>query len=467
MKRIFILLLILTFALANNAKPKRQQVLWPDGSPMDAFFQDTKKVNVEALGKQYVITDYGVKKDSTLVQTKAIQAVIDLCASEGGGVIVIPDGTFLSGSLFFKQGTHLYVKGRLKGSDRIRDFRLLETRMEGQTLQYFAALINADGLDGFCITGDGAKTDWTETPNELGFTSQQSCIDGNGLMYWEEFWLRRMYNKACTNLEAMRPRLVYLSNCKNVTVQDVNLINSPFWTNHLYRCDHVRYLDNFIYAPTKGVVPPGDTKQHGAPSSDAIDLDVCHDVLVHGCYMQVNDDAVVIKGGKGTWADKAPENGPVYNVLVKQCRYGKAHGCLTLGSESIHDWNIVLSDIKINGVNRVLWLKMRPDTPQHYEKIRIENVTGSCTSFLVVRPWTQFFQPGDREDMPLSICNDITFKDIDVDTQDFFDVGTSDKYKLLNFTFDNCKVRDKKQSFDPTMIEGCVIRKLYINGIEK
>ena len=467
MKRIFLLLLILTFALANTAKPKGQQTLWPDGSQMDAFFQDTKKVDVGKLGKQYVITNHGVKKDSTLVQTEAIQAVIDRCASEGGGVIVIPEGTFLSGALFFKQGTHLYVKGRLKGSDRIRDFRLLETRMEGQTLQYFAALINADGLDGFCITGDGAKLDWAETPNELGFTSQQSCIDGNGFVYWEEFWLRRMYNKACTNLEAMRPRLVYLSNCRNVTLQDVNLINSPFWTNHLYRCERVRYLDNFIYAPPKGVIPPGDTKQHGAPSSDAIDLDVCHDVLVHGCYMQVNDDAVVIKGGKGTWADKDPNNGPVYNVLVKQCRYGKAHGCLTLGSESVHDWNIVLSDIKINGVNRVLWLKMRPDTPQHYEKIRIENVSGSCTSFLVVRPWTQFFKPGDREDMPLSRCNDITFQDIDVDTQDFFDVGTSDKYKLLNFTFDNCKVSDKKQSFDPTMIEGCVTRKLYINGEER
>ena len=69
--------------------------------------------------------------------------------------------------------------------------------------------------------------------------------------------------------------------------------------------------------------------------------------------------------------------------------------------------------------------------------------------------------------MPLSRCNDIPFQDIDVDTQDFFDVGTSDKYKLLNFTFDNCKVSDKKQSFDPTMIEGCVTRKLYINGVEK
>ena len=171
------------FALFGNAKTK----LWPDGTKMDAFFNNTTKVDIKTLGKQYVITDCGVKNDSTLMQTAAIQAVIDRCASEGGGVVVIPEGTFLTGSLFFKQGTHLYVKGRIKGSDRIRDFRLLETRMEGQTLQYFAALINADGLDGFCIIGDGAKLDWDETPNELGFTTQQSCIDGNGFNYWEEF----------------------------------------------------------------------------------------------------------------------------------------------------------------------------------------------------------------------------------------------------------------------------------------
>ena len=167
MKKILSLILIAILSLPSSAKKE----LWPDGSKMDAFFSNTKKVDVASLGRQYIITDYGVKRDSMLVQTEAIQAVIDRCAGEGGGVIVIPDGTFLSGSLFFRQGTNLYVKGRLKGSDRIRDFRLLETRMEGQTLQYFAALINADGLDGFCITGDGAKLDWDETPGELGFSS--------------------------------------------------------------------------------------------------------------------------------------------------------------------------------------------------------------------------------------------------------------------------------------------------------
>ena len=87
------------FALFGNAKTK----LWPDGTEMDAFFGNTTKVDVKTLGKQYIITDFGVKNDSTLMQTAAIQAVIDQCASVGGGVVVIPKGTFLSGSLFFKQ----------------------------------------------------------------------------------------------------------------------------------------------------------------------------------------------------------------------------------------------------------------------------------------------------------------------------------------------------------------------------
>ena len=137
----------------------------------------------------------------------------------------MPRGFVVSGSLFFKPGTHLLIEdnGELRGSDRIRDFKLVKTRMEGQTLDYFAALVNADGVDGFTITGPGT-------------------INGNGQAYWEEFWIRRKFNKNCTNLEALRPRNVYISNSRNVTVQDVRIINSPFWTNHLYKCENVRYL---------------------------------------------------------------------------------------------------------------------------------------------------------------------------------------------------------------------------------
>lgn len=76
---------------------------WPDGTEMDAWFGKKEKVDVKQLGRPYVITDYGVVADSTLVQTAAIQRVIDRCADEGGGVIVIPEGTFLSGHSFLNK----------------------------------------------------------------------------------------------------------------------------------------------------------------------------------------------------------------------------------------------------------------------------------------------------------------------------------------------------------------------------
>lgn len=440
MKRTFFYLLLCAVCLGVNAKKvkKQTQPLWPDGTPIAEWFNDTTKVDVNTLGKKYVITEYGVKNDSTIVQTDAIQKVIDLAASNGGGVIVIPRGTYLSGSLFFKQGTHLYVEegGTLKGSDRIANFKILETRIEGQTCKYFSALVNADGIDGFVIAGKGT-------------------INGDGRHYWEEFWIRRQWNRECTNKDAQRPRLTYISNCKNVTVQDVHLINSPFWTNHIYKSDHARYIDCYIYAPTSGIK---------APSSDAIDIDVCHDVLVHGCYMNVNDDAVVLKGGKGTWADKDANNGPNYNILIQNCHYGTVHGCLTLGSESVHDRNVIIRNCHADNANRVIWLKMRPDTPQHYEYVTVENFTGKTGSFLVVRPWTQFFQPENREDMPLSTCNNIVMKNINMECKNFFDVGASDKYKLIDFTFENIDVKDQKNALTKDIIENTIIKNMKING---
>ena len=440
MKKFAFVLMFLSLTVMT-AEGKTE--LWPDGTEIPAWFADTTRVDVSGL-KRYVVTDYGVDRYGDGVQTEALQAVIDRCAREGGGVVVIPRGVFLSGSLFFKPGTHLLIEegGELKGSDRIRDFKLLKTRMEGQTLDYFAALVNADGVDGFTITGPGT-------------------INGNGQKYWEEFWIRRKYNPQCTNMEAMRPRNVYISNSKNVTVQDVKIINSPFWTNHLYRCEYVRYLGCFIYAPTEGVTPVDPRR--GGPSTDAIDLDVCSNVLIHGCYMHVNDDAVVLKGGKGTWADKDPNNGPCRNIIIEDCTYGKVHGCLTLGSESLDDRNVILRRINVKSATRVLWLKMRPDTPQHYEYVTVEDIIGNCGSFLVVRPWTQFFKPEGREDMPLSRCNNIVMRNIRMDCKNFFDVGTSDKYRLNDFTFENITVSDETDAFDKTVIENTKVKNVIIN----
>ena len=397
--------------LSQERTSMPSQEFLPDGTPMPAFLTDTSRVSLEGK-RRYVLTRYGVCRDSTKVQTRRIQKVIDR-AARSGGVVVVPKGVFMSGSLFFRPGTHLLLEegAVLKGSPEIDDYVFGPSRMEGQSLDYFAALVNADGVDGFTICGPGA-------------------IDGNGKDFWQEFWDRRKANPKITNLEVHRPRLVFISNSSGVTVQDVILRNSGFWTNHLYKCDHVRYLGCTIVAPTENVK---------APSSDAIDIDYCHDVLVDRCYMSVNDDGVVLKGGKGTWADTMAVNGPNYNVLVQNCRFRRTHGCLTLGSESLYNRNIIMRNCTVEDVQRVLWLKLRPDTPQHYEFVTVEGIRGTCRNFVVAKPWTQFYSRSERPDMPVSRCNDILLKDIDVVAKRrFSDVVESPDYIIENLNYLRC-----------------------------
>lgn len=153
----------------------RTQEFFPDGTPIDQWFYGTDVPGLEELGRQYVLTQHNILDDGR-VHTAEIQQLIDTAAEEGGGVIVVPAGTYLTGSLFFRQGVNLYVGegGTLKGSDDISDYKVCETRIEGETCQYFAALINADGLDGFtCAVPEPS----TETVSRHG---RHSGSDGPG-----------------------------------------------------------------------------------------------------------------------------------------------------------------------------------------------------------------------------------------------------------------------------------------------
>ncbi len=127
--------LLLTAILLLNLNAFAQEV-FPDGTPISNWFRQNEPTDLKKLGKPYRITDYNIVNDSTVIQTAKIQAVIDKAYQNGGGVVTIPKGTFLSGSLFFKQGTHLFLEegAKLKGSDDISNFPIVMTRMEGQTL---------------------------------------------------------------------------------------------------------------------------------------------------------------------------------------------------------------------------------------------------------------------------------------------------------------------------------------------
>ncbi len=410
------LILILALACAGAVLCRAEN--WPDGSKMDKWFsQGPAKISgKEAV--RYVITDYGVASDSTLLQTEKIQAVIDKAAEEGGGTIVIPKGTFLTSSLFFKSKTHLYLEkdAVLKGSDDVSDYAIVPVHIEGVIQNYIAALINAYDVDGFSVYGEGT-------------------IDGNGLRFWRDFWTRRRVNPACTNLEALRPRLFYAAKSRNVTLDGVTLKNPGFWTTHFYKCEYVLINNITLFAPREPVP---------APSSDGVDVDACNNVHIIGSRFQNSDDLIAIKGGKGPWADKDPDNGTNSNILVENCWFGPGSALVTFGSECVGGRNIILRNCEAAGSSRVLWLKMRPDTPQNYEYILVENIKGTVGNFFYVHPWTQFFDLKDRKDIPMSYGRHITMRNCEVTcTRKAIDVVENpDQYELEDVVIENNKITE-------------------------
>ena len=396
--------------------------VWPDGSKMDKWFTSKVETLRGQQARRFVLTDHGVVKDSTLLQTQAIQKVIDLAAEQGGGTIVVPEGVYLTSSLFFKSGTHLYLeKGAvLKGSDDVSDYAIVPVHIEGVIQPYIAALVNAYDVDGFSVRGEGV-------------------IDGNGLRYWRDFCTRRKVNPKCTNLEALRPRLFYAAGSNNVTLEGVTLRNPGFWTTHFYKCDHVRIKDIVIFAP-KSPVP--------APSSDGVDVDACNNVHISGCRFQKSDDLIAIKGGKGPWADTDPDNGTNSNILIEDCWFGPGSAMVTFGSECVGGRNIILRNCVGAGSSRVLWLKMRPDTPQRYEYILVENITGTVGNFFYVHPWTQFFDLKGREDIPMSYGEHITLRNCSVTcTRKAIDiVENPDQYILSDIVYENLTLTETEEA---------------------
>ena len=375
--------------------------------------------------KDYVITQFGASTDSTKLNTQAIQRVIDQASASGGGTVVIPKGVFLSGALFFKPNTQLRLQegAKLKGSDNIADYPLLPSRMEGQKLAYYAALINAYQVNNFQIMGPGT-------------------IDGNGLRFWQAFWSHRdslqKVGKSSTNLEVHRPRLVFIWGCDKVTIQQVKLHNSGFWTTHLYQCTNVLIDGCDIRSPFRPVK---------APSTDGVDIDVCKHVTIRNCYISVNDDGVCMKGGKGPTAQKLPENGPIEDVLVENCTFGEVHAALTCGSECIHANRITMRNCKMDNDRPVLLFKMRPDTYQLYENITVEGITGKCGTIVTLSPWTQFFNMAGSAEKPTGVIRNIRIANVDVKCREFAVLAGNPADKVENIVFENVKATSPQTTF--------------------
>lgn len=245
---------------------------------------------------RFPVTDFGAKGDGVTLNTKAIQAAIERCAMKGGGVVVIPAGTFVSGSIFLKHGVNLCVEkgGVLKGSQDTNDYPWIDTRIAGLEMKWPAALVNASNVTHLEISGAG-------------------LIDGSGERWWREYWDARAREKdgIDPHFKVPRPRLIHLYDSRKVVVRDLHLKDSAFWNLQLTYCDGVIVRNLNIRAPHAPVK---------AASSDGIDVDSTRNVLIERCDIECDDDAICLKSGRD--ADGLRVNRPTENVVIRYCRVG-------------------------------------------------------------------------------------------------------------------------------------------------
>jgi polygalacturonase len=308
------------------------------------------KAAVSVPDKRLDITVQGAIGDGLTLNTKPIQAAIDCCATSGGGVLVIPKGTFLTGSIFLKQGVNLHLDegAVLKGSQDTNDYPLINTRIAGFEMKWPAALINADGVSGLEISGPGT-------------------IDGSGERWWRDYWeARRKETDGCDpHFKVPRPRLVQIMRAKNLVVRDVMLKDPGFWNLQVTYCDGVLIGNVTVRA------------HHDKPraaSSDGIDIDSTKNVLITHCDIECDDDAICLKSGRD--ADGLRVNIPTENVVIRNCRVGVAAGLVVFGSETAGGIrNVKIYDCRADaGCGEVVRFKTRMGRGGTVEDVLYENI---------------------------------------------------------------------------------------------
>ena len=148
---------------------------------------------------------------------------------------------------------------------------------------------------------------------------------------------------------------------------------------------------------------------------------------------------------------------------MEDCRYGFCHSGLTCGSESVHNRNVLVRRIQVNDIMQLIHFKLRPDTPQHYEYITVENVEGSVLgSFININPWTQFFDLKGRTDKPVSRVENITIRNCKCVCGLFFNVSKDEKqYTVSRFNLQNLQIvtEDRVSDFD-------VVDEVQVDNVE-
>jgi polygalacturonase len=234
--------------------------------------------------QSYNILDFGAVADASSINTESIQKAIDKCFDNGGGMVYVPSGTFITGTIYLKSNVNLHLESgsTLKGSSNLNDYAPFERTGYGPSNYGVLFTLKAENVS---ITGQG-----TIDGNEEAFFvwDKAKKIEWGGTRFTRQ---GENYRKVESGIgdgpvePLSRPRqMVIFSQCKNVLVENVKISKSPFWTLHFADCDGVI---------VKGVKIWNSLE---TPNSDGLDITSCSNVSVSDCDIRAGDDAIAITG---------------------------------------------------------------------------------------------------------------------------------------------------------------------------
>jgi polygalacturonase len=262
----------------------------------------------ENPGNNFNVRDFGATGDGKTLDSPAIDRAIDAAAAAGGGTVVVPAGTYLSGSIHLKSNIHLVVEtgATILGAPQ-------EMQVYDETEPYTLGGYQ-DG--GHCYFHNSLI--WGENLTNV-FISGNGVINGGGLVRADKI-LDTMVGfdhfnpPVTTNAPPVRlgNKAIALKLCRNVLLRDITILHGGHFAVLVTGCDNLT-VDNVTM----------DTDR------DGIDIDCCRNTMVSNCRINSpNDDGLC---PKSTFA--LGERRPTENLTIVNCQVsGFKEGTLVDGT---------------------------------------------------------------------------------------------------------------------------------------
>ncbi len=255
---------------------------------------------------QYNVKDFGAFGNGSATDTRSIQKAIDKAFENGGGTVEIPAGNYRTGTLILKDNVNLHLEpgSVLTGSSDVKDYAEVDQKFDSRTKDLYAKyfIIFSEGAHHISITGEGT-------------------IYGQGEKY---FTTSRPQN--------VRPFMIRLVNCRNVSIRDVTLLEAANWTLHLLGCTDVN---------VDGI----EITNSGEGNRDGIDIDACQRVTVANSRFRTTDDAIVLKAT----CDTICQDITITNCVIRSNASGIKTGTESNGGfRNITVSNCVIRDIPVH-----------------------------------------------------------------------------------------------------------------------